>query len=93
MFEIGIGATFQFVDDIQGSMPPMLEYLKRDISNRRSRMPTRTNATMKKPLKISNSSDKKDEQKIGVTQQLIVEMPKVQKVTNIVSEVMQQQKA
>jgi hypothetical protein len=42
-------------------MPPMLEYLKRDISNRRSRMPTRTNATMKKPLKISNSSDKKDE--------------------------------
>ncbi len=66
MFELGIGATFQFVDDIQESMQPMLEYLKKDISSRRSRVVIGTSATMKEPLEISNSSDKKDEQKIGV---------------------------
>jgi hypothetical protein len=39
----------------------MLEYLKKDISSRRSRVVIGTSATMKEPLEISNSSDKKDE--------------------------------
>jgi len=69
--EARISVTFQFVDNIQKLMWLMLEQLKRSVVSRRLEVVTGLGVTMKKLMEILDLNDKKDDEKISATQQLI----------------------
>ncbi len=70
-FQARISVTFQFANNIQKLVRLMLEWLKKNVFSRRSKVVTRLGVTTKKPMEILDLSDEKDDERICTTQQLI----------------------
>lgn len=87
-FKVRIGATFQFVKDIQESLWLVLERLKKCIFNIRLGVLTRPSATTTKLVVILKLNKKKDKKILSETQQITIKVRETQKTMEIAFEVM-----